>query len=150
LRARIAKWGNSLGIRIPKAVAKEVGLDEGTNVDLRVSGKNLVLAPAHREYSLQELVGAITPKNRHRETDWGAPVRQRVLVSAARYVPERGDLLWLTFDPQAGHEQAGRRPALVVSPAAYNRRANLALVCPITTQAKGYSSASTRPKSERA
>ena len=59
-------------------------------------------------------------------------------MSAVRYVPERGDLLWLTFDPQAGHEQAGRRPALVLSPAAYNRRANLALVCPITTQAKGY------------
>ena len=59
-------------------------------------------------------------------------------MSAARYVPERGDLLWLTFDPQAGHEQAGRRPALVLSPAAYNRRANLALLCPITTQAKGY------------
>ena len=59
-------------------------------------------------------------------------------MSAARYVPERGDLLWLTFDPQAGHEQAGRRPALVLSPAAYNRRARLALVCPITTQAKGY------------
>jgi len=59
-------------------------------------------------------------------------------VSAARYVPERGDLLWLTFDPQAGHEQAGRRPALVLSPAAYNRRANLALICPITNQAKGY------------
>jgi mRNA interferase MazF len=59
-------------------------------------------------------------------------------VSAASYVPERGDLVWLTFDPQAGHEQAGRRPALVLSPAAYNRRASLALVCPITTQAKGY------------
>jgi len=59
-------------------------------------------------------------------------------VSAARYVPERGDLLWLTFDPQAGREQAGRRPALVISPLVYNRRANLALVCPITTQAKGY------------
>jgi len=59
-------------------------------------------------------------------------------VSAARYVPERGDLLWLTFDPQAGHEQAGRRPALVLSPAAYNRRAIWALVCPITSRAKGY------------
>ena len=56
----------------------------------------------------------------------------------ARYVPERGDLIWLTFDPQAGREQAGRRPALVLSPSAYNRRANLALVCPITDQAKGY------------
>jgi len=74
LRARIAKWGNSLGVRIPKAVAKEVGLDEGTNVDVRVSGRNLVLAPAHREYSLQELVAGITAKNRHGETDWGNPV----------------------------------------------------------------------------
>lgn len=53
-------------------------------------------------------------------------------MSVARYVPERGDLLSLTFDPQAGHEQAGHSPALVLSPAAYNRRAVLALVCPIT------------------
>jgi len=59
-------------------------------------------------------------------------------VSAARYVPERGDLLWLTFDPQAGREQAGRRPALVLSPMVYNRRSNLALVCPITSHVKGY------------
>jgi mRNA interferase MazF len=59
-------------------------------------------------------------------------------VSPARYVPERGDLAWLTFDPQAGREQAGRRPALVLSPAPYNRRASLVLVCPVTNQAKGY------------
>ena len=59
-------------------------------------------------------------------------------MSPARYVPERGDLVWLTFDPQAGREQAGRRPALVLSPEPYNRRASLALVCPITNQAKGY------------
>jgi mRNA interferase MazF len=59
-------------------------------------------------------------------------------VSSARYVPERGDLVWFTFDPQVGHEQAGRHPALVLSPAPYNRRANLVLVCPITNQAKGY------------
>ena len=59
-------------------------------------------------------------------------------MSTSRYVPERGDLVWLTFDPQAGREQAGRRPALVLSPALYNRRANLMLVCPITSQAKGY------------
>jgi mRNA interferase MazF len=57
---------------------------------------------------------------------------------AERYVPERGDLIWLTFDPQAGREQAGRRPALVLSPAAYNARARLAVVCPITNQIKGY------------
>ena len=54
------------------------------------------------------------------------------------YVPKRGDLIWLTFQPQAGHEQSGRRPALVVSPAAYNGKVGLALVCPVTLQVKGY------------
>ena len=54
------------------------------------------------------------------------------------YIPDRGDIVWLTFSPQVGHEQAGRRPALVISPAMYNGRACLALACPITNQAKGY------------
>jgi mRNA interferase MazF len=54
------------------------------------------------------------------------------------YVPERGDIVWLTFDPQAGDEQAGRRPAIVVSPQAYNARVGLALFCPITSKSKGY------------
>lgn len=54
------------------------------------------------------------------------------------YVPDAGDFIWLTFDPQAGHEQAGRRPALVLSPSLYNGKAGLVLVCPITNQAKGY------------
>jgi mRNA interferase MazF len=55
-----------------------------------------------------------------------------------RYVPERGDAVWLQFDPRLGHEQAGRRPALVLSPAAYNGRVGLALLSPITSQVKGY------------
>jgi mRNA interferase MazF len=54
------------------------------------------------------------------------------------YVPERGDLVWLEFDPQAGHEQAGKRPALVLSPQRYNRLSGLMLCCPITTRVKGY------------
>jgi mRNA interferase MazF len=54
------------------------------------------------------------------------------------YIPERGDLVWLTFNPQAGHEQAGRRPAVVVSPKAYNGKVGLGLFCPITSQVKGY------------
>lgn len=54
------------------------------------------------------------------------------------FVPDTADLVWLTFDPQAGREQAGRRPALVLSPMAYNRKAGLALVCPVTSQIKGY------------
>jgi mRNA interferase MazF len=57
---------------------------------------------------------------------------------ARRYVPARGDLVWLEFNPQAGHEQAGRRPALVISPLSYNRKVGLALCCPITSHVKGY------------
>lgn len=55
-----------------------------------------------------------------------------------KYAPGRGDIIWLQFTPQAGHEQAGRRPALVISPVGYNRKVGLALVCPITSNLKGY------------
>ncbi len=54
------------------------------------------------------------------------------------YIPGAGDLVWLDFSPQTGREQAGRRPALVLSPAAYNEPAGLIVACPITSQAKGY------------
>jgi mRNA interferase MazF len=54
------------------------------------------------------------------------------------YVPEAGDIVWLEFDPQAGHEQAGHRPALVLSPAAYNVKKGLMICCPLSTQIKGY------------
>jgi mRNA interferase MazF len=57
---------------------------------------------------------------------------------ARSYVPDAGDLVWLTFDPQAGREPRGRRPALILSPRAYNGKARLAIACPITSQAKGY------------
>ena len=57
---------------------------------------------------------------------------------AKSYVPDAGDLVWLTFDPQAGHEQRGRRPALVVSPRAYNAKARLAVACPVTSHVKAY------------
>lgn len=55
-----------------------------------------------------------------------------------RYVPEAGDIVWLEFDPQAGHEQAGHRPAVVLSPASYNGVTGLMVCCPMTTQVKGY------------
>ncbi len=54
------------------------------------------------------------------------------------YVPDRGEAIWITLNPQAGREQAGRRPALVLSPAAYNQKAGLVVACPITSQVKGY------------
>jgi len=54
------------------------------------------------------------------------------------YIPDSGDIVWLNFNPHAGHEQSGRRPALVLSPAAYNGKVGLAILCPITSQIKGY------------
>jgi mRNA interferase MazF len=57
---------------------------------------------------------------------------------ASRYVPEAGDIVWLNFTPQSGHEQAGHRPALVLTPRAYNAKTSLMLCCPMTTQIKGY------------
>jgi mRNA interferase MazF len=60
------------------------------------------------------------------------------MVSAQEYLPDAGDLIWLDFTPQAGREQAGRRPGLVLTPRAYNMKTSLAIVCPITSQVKGY------------
>lgn len=54
------------------------------------------------------------------------------------YVPNRGDIVWLNFTPQAGHEQMGRRPALILSPEKYNKKTGLAVCCPITSNVKGY------------
>jgi mRNA interferase MazF len=57
---------------------------------------------------------------------------------APSYVPDSGDTVWIPFDPQLGHEQAGHRPAVVLSPAAYNAKASLMVCCPMTTQVKNY------------
>ena len=60
------------------------------------------------------------------------------MVDPNPYVPQRGDVVWITFNPQAGHEQAVRRPALVLSPGSYNGKVGLAILCPLTNQIKGY------------
>lgn len=60
------------------------------------------------------------------------------MTTARGYVPECGDVVWLAFDPQAGHEQAGHRPALVVSPATYNQKTGLMICCPLSTRIKAY------------
>jgi len=56
----------------------------------------------------------------------------------AEYVPDRGDIVWLNFTPQSGHEQMGKRPALVISPKEYNKKVSLGIFCPITSKEKGY------------
>ena len=60
------------------------------------------------------------------------------MVSPARTTPKQGEIVWIDFDPQSGHEQAGRRPALVISKTTYNQRIGRAFVCPVTSKVKGY------------
>jgi mRNA interferase MazF len=60
------------------------------------------------------------------------------MVNPGGFVPQRGDIVWITLNPQAGSEQAGRRPAVVLSPGSYNGKVGLAVLCPITNQLKGY------------
>ncbi len=60
------------------------------------------------------------------------------MVKSSTYVPDSGDIVWLSFNPQSGHEQSGRRPALVISPLIYNEKTGLAIFCPITSKVKGY------------
>ncbi len=60
------------------------------------------------------------------------------MVRRRTYTPERGDAVWIKLNPQAGHEQAGRRPVAVLSPSGYNGKVGLAILCPITNQIKGY------------
>jgi antitoxin MazE len=75
---QIAKWGNSLGLRLPKSVAREVRVDEGDTVEVSVDNGAIVIRPGRPRYSLDELVGRITTRNRHRETDWGMTVGHEV------------------------------------------------------------------------
>jgi mRNA interferase MazF len=60
------------------------------------------------------------------------------MMATAEYVPQRGDVVWINLNANAGHEQSGRRPAVVLSPRAYNSKVSLAVLCPITNQEKGY------------
>jgi mRNA interferase MazF len=60
------------------------------------------------------------------------------MVDSTAYVPERGDVIWINLNPQSGHEQAGRRPAVVLSPKSYNEKTGLTILCPVTGKIKGY------------
>ena len=73
MRTRIAKWGNSLAVRLPRAYTAEAGLVGGAEVDITVADGRIIIAPVTRDYSLEDLVQGITPENRHTENDWGLP-----------------------------------------------------------------------------
>ena len=71
---QLAKWGNSLGLRLPKSVALEAQVGEGDTVDVSVKNGVIVVRPSRPTYSPEQLVAKITPRNRHNESDWGTPV----------------------------------------------------------------------------
>lgn len=75
---QISKWGNSLGLRLPKSIASEAQLGEGDTVTLSVKGGAIVIRPSRPRYALEDLVDRITPQNRHKETDWGGPLGDEV------------------------------------------------------------------------
>jgi antitoxin MazE len=70
---RVTRWGNSLAVRIPKALAEQTSIREGSEVDLSVADGTLTIRPRARAYSLDELLAQVTPENRHEEIDWGEP-----------------------------------------------------------------------------
>ncbi len=74
----ISKWGNSLAVRLPKPFVEELGLSEGSQVELTVRDGKLILSAAGRAYALEELVDGITGENRHHESDWGRPKGREV------------------------------------------------------------------------
>ena len=79
MTATIQKWGNSLALRIPQAVAKQIHVQEGDSVTLRVSAAGLTLKPAPKHLSLDDLLAQVTPENLHPATDWGSDVGREVL-----------------------------------------------------------------------
>jgi antitoxin MazE len=75
MRARVQKWGDSLALRIPKAIALEAGLEQNGEVELSVEKERLVVTPlVARSYTLDELLAGVKPSNLHAETEWGSPV----------------------------------------------------------------------------
>jgi antitoxin MazE len=68
---RVTRWGNSLAVRIPKALAEQTGIEDGSEVELSVADGALTMRPKARSYSLEELLEQVTPENRHDEIDWG-------------------------------------------------------------------------------
>ena len=78
IETQIAKWGNSLGLRLPKSVALEAQDGEGDTVNVSVKNGAIVVRPNRPTYSLEQLVTKITPRNRHKESDWGTPVGDEV------------------------------------------------------------------------
>ena len=73
MRLNVSKWGNSLAVRIPRSIASDVHIFEGTPVDLHVDGGSLVITPSRPKYELSDLLGEMKTGHKHMEADWGGP-----------------------------------------------------------------------------
>jgi len=122
--AKIQKWGNSQGLRLNLQVLEKAQLKVGDEVEVSDQNGQIVITPAHRvrgRVNLKRLLEKVPQGQKSAELDWGGNVGKE-----------------LEFDPQSGHEQMGRRPALVLSHTEFNKKCGLAVVCPISNTNRGY------------
>ncbi len=139
MRSKVVRWGNSLGLRIPAATAREMLLVAGSIVDLQLTSGSLVVRPVPGPATLQALLGREV-----RESLPDRETREAGQAEARRFAawrPGRGDLVLVTAEIPHGEDAPSdppRRVVLVVSPAAYSAAVGLALVCPVINGAKGY------------
>jgi mRNA interferase MazF len=132
LVTRVQRWGNNQGLRLPKPVLDRAGIGGDDQVELVVSEHQILVKKVRPpKYDLAELGSRIPEGYKAEQVGFGPPGGKEEW-QVPHYMPRKGDFITLSFDPQAGHEQRGRRPALVVSNGLFNRRMGLAIVCPIT------------------
>lgn len=148
---KVQKWGNSQGLRLSKNLLRDADIEVGDPVDVVVHDGTLIVTPLRRlrgKLDLGQLVQEIPADYKPGELDWGPPTGREVWQVAA-YVPRRGDLVAITFDPQSGHEQRDRRPALVVSNDLFNKHAGVCIVSPVTNTRRDYPFHVTIPEGQK-
>src|SRR5262245_39953482 len=153
MRVKVAKWGNSVAVRLPKRLADDLGLIPGKTVGVEKDGTRLAIetapTPPWPAYRLQDLLAEMDrlgPEHERTTSDWGSAVGSEVVddayshgeitlddILSGRMLPHVGDIAWIELDPVKGSEQAGRRPALVLTSRGYHRRSRRAVVCPISS-----------------
>lgn len=138
MRVQVQKWGNSLALRIPKSFAEDAEVEERSIGDLWVGGKAGGTTRPEKAGDPQPISRQGPQREHPRRSRFRAFGWAGVLAAVRRHVSSRGDDAWISFTAQAGHEQAGRYPALVISPAAYNGKVGLAILPPGMRRVKGY------------
>jgi antitoxin component of MazEF toxin-antitoxin module len=138
MKVAFQKWGNSLALRVPKAMAQKIGASDGKAAEISVRDGKLVIEvtkPKRRKrpFTLDELVAAITPKIGTKKSIGG----RQLATKSGDYCPDASDLIWIDLSPTVGHEQSGHRPALVLTSTKYNAASGLCVACPITRRVRG-------------